>query len=168
MAAITAKDVQLGAFTVEGIGIRTTNAEEARPSGKLPGMWERYFQSEASNHVEADEPHLLYALYTEYESDASGAYTVVLGHKLVSDSTVPKQQSSEQTFQRALVPEASYIVFETAKGLVSEVVPQAWGHIWSYFEQSAVKRAFTGDFELYDLRTFNPEQAVVRIYIAVE
>jgi len=105
MATVAAKDAQLGSFIVEGIGIRTTNAEEAGPNGKLPGMWERYFQSKASSHIEADEPYLLYALYTEYESDASGAYTVVLGHKLVSP--VLEQQSEEQARKRAVVSGAS-------------------------------------------------------------
>jgi len=61
-----------------------------------PGCGSNSFGSEVSVHIEADEPHLLYALYTEYESDASGAYTVVLGHKLVSESAVPKQQRGEQ------------------------------------------------------------------------
>jgi predicted transcriptional regulator YdeE len=86
--------------------------------------------------------------------------------------SVEKQQAagvaeSVRNLQVAAVPKARYMVFETPKGPFHETVPQAWRDIWAYFGQSAVKRAYTGDFELYDFTQGDLEDTVVRIYIAV-
>ena len=42
----------------------------------------------------------------------------------------------------------------------------AWIDIWKWFETSGVERTYTGDFELYDERCVDPDQAVVDIYIS--
>jgi predicted transcriptional regulator YdeE len=57
---------------------------------------------------------------------------------------------------------------QSKKGSVSEVVPKAWFFVWEWFKTSNMKRAFSGDFELYDSRSVNPNDAEIDIYIAIK
>jgi predicted transcriptional regulator YdeE len=155
--------IQKPAMTLIGVAARTTNAEEAGPNGRLPGLWNTYFASGIAEQTQVSNSHLIYGLYTHYESDASGAYTVVVGHEC-DDVAVEVPEGLVQ----ANIPEAQYMVFRTKRGPVFEVVVQAWNEIWAYFEHSSIKRTYTGDFELYDGRNMNPADAEVDIYIAVK
>lgn len=152
------------AITISGITARTTNARESGPDGLLPELWSRYFRSPGPAQPGEDNPHLLYAVYTDYESDASGAYTVLIGHECGDE---PGGEARNEDLQQVVVPEADYYVFETRRGPVFEVVLEAWQEVWAYFQDSQVQRAYTGDFELYDTRQFDPQNAVVQLYIAV-
>ena len=152
--------VQRPEMTLVGVSLRTTNAEEKGPNGRLPRLWETYFQSEIAAKIDANNPHLIYALYTDYESDAAGAYTVLIGHE-----TKDNAARAEKGFKHAFIPKSKYMVFTTKKGPVYEVVLQAWEYIWRYFQESPEIRTYTGDFEVYDGRNFDPANAEVKIYI---
>lgn len=161
------------AFSLTGFAVRTTNQAEQGPHGLIPGLWRTYYQSGLPLDSSVSHPHLIYALYTDYESDASGAYTLVIGHESAVASAGDAAEeprafvSAEQERFRALVPASRYRIFKTRKGPFGEVVAEAWGKIWAYYAQSTEQRAYTGDFELYDTRDFDPEAAEVSIYIAV-
>ncbi|MEK4140265.1 effector binding domain-containing protein [Paenibacillus sp. FSL M7-0547] len=190
--------VEKAKMTLAGVSIRTTNEVEMGPDGGLPQLWETYFQSNIAGQVATVNSEYIYALYTDYESDASGAYTVVIGHEVAEErhlegnqleengleeseleeseleenelekSELEKNQLEESQFTYAVVPESKYMVFTTKKGPVFEVVAQAWGEIWAYFKQSREARTYTGDFEIYDSRNFDPADTQVEIYIAIE
>ncbi|MCJ8012903.1 GyrI-like domain-containing protein [Paenibacillus sp. KQZ6P-2] len=154
--------IHMPAVELAGIKIRTSNQRESGPDGLIPSLWEQYYQSGMSNTGKLLHPHLLYALYTEYESDVNGEYSLLLGHEREPDF------SGDDRLGTASVPEAKYFKFTTQRGPMQQVVLQLWQEIWAFFEDSEIKRTYTGDFELYDLRHFNPADAVVDIYIAVE
>lgn len=173
--------VQQKEIRLAGISVRTTNAEEAGPNGRLPGLWDRYFRERETIAAAAGEngtsKNALYALYSDYESDATGAYTVIIGHEQgtekagdqeLHESGLQYTDLTKSGLLHAVIPASEYIVFETRRGPVQTVVAEAWGQIWAYFEDAQEKRAFTGDYELYDLRDFDPGNAVVSIYIAVQ
>ncbi|AIQ72570.1 hypothetical protein PODO_04445 [Paenibacillus odorifer] len=210
--------VEKAKMTLAGVSIRTTNEVEMGPDGGLPQLWETYFQSNIAGQVATVNPEYIYALYTDYESDASGAYTVVIGHEVAEErhlegnqleengleeseleeseleenelekseleeseleeseleenelekNELEKNQLEETQFTYAAVPESKYMVFTTKKGPVFEVVAQAWGEIWAYFKESREARTYTGDFEIYDSRNFDPADTQVEIYIAIE
>ncbi|MEC0264788.1 GyrI-like domain-containing protein [Paenibacillus anseongense] len=151
------------AITLTGVQVRTTNAEEAGPNRRLPKLWETYFQSQITSQTPTINSHLIYALYTDYESDATGAYTTLIGHEVAS-----VKLRDEDKFHTVEVPASKYLVFTTEKGPVYEVVAQAWGKIWAYFKESEEVRAFTGDYELYDARNSNSEQTQLQIFIAIK
>lgn len=153
------------AFKLAGLSVRTTNADEAGPNGRLPGLWDAYFKSGMTSMMAAGmvNPDTLYALYTDYESDADGAYSVVIGHEIGDTETV-----APDNYAHVTIPESKYVVFTTKRGPVYEVVIEAWVEIWEYFKHSPEERAYTGDFELYDARHFDPANAEVHIYIAVK
>lgn len=150
-------------LTIAGVAVRTTNAEEAGPGGRLPKLWETYFQERPVSAAETASPPFIYALYTDYESDVNGAYTVVIGHEI-------NQERIQSGYSKAVVevPESKYLVFTSGKGPVYQVVAQAWQEIWAYFKESPEVRTYTGDFELYDSRDFDPADTAVQIYIAIK
>lgn len=151
------------AMSIQGVGVRTTNEAEAGPQGKIPQLWGRYFQSGLQSEISGDD-RAIYALYTEYESDASGAYTLIIGNQ--ADEVAAAETSGE--LQQASVPASRYLVFRTRRGSLMEIVPEVWHEIWSYFDQAAEKRTYTGDYERYDMQQFDPANTVVDVYIAIE
>jgi predicted transcriptional regulator YdeE len=190
--------VEKAKMILAGVSIRTTNEAEMGPDGGLSQLWETYFQSNIAGQIATVNPEYIYALYTDYESDASGAYTVVIGHEVaekrhiegrqleegeleesqlveneleeseLEESELEESELVENQFTYAAVPESKYMVFKTKKGPVFEVVAQAWGEIWAYFKESGEVRTYTGDFEIYDSRNFDPADTQVEIYIAIE
>ncbi|WP_342410439.1 effector binding domain-containing protein [Paenibacillus sp. FSL R10-2778] len=190
--------VEKAKMTLAGVSIRTTNEAEMGPDGGLSPLWETYFQSNIAGQIATVNPEYIYALYTDYESDANGAYTVVIGHEVAEErhiegrqleegeleenelveseleesklekSELEESELVENQFTYAAVPESKYMVFKTIKGPVFEVVVQAWGEIWAYFKESGEVRTYTGDFEIYDSRNFDPADTQVEIYIAIE
>ncbi|RXT15533.1 AraC family transcriptional regulator [Ammoniphilus sp. CFH 90114] len=149
-----------------GISERTSNVVEASEGGKLPGMWNTFFGGQVTNKLGGvTEIHRekIYSLYTDYENGANGEYTVVIGHQVTG-----KSNDFSDGLKSVVVPEAKYAVFTSRRGPVSQVVPEMWQTIWNWTVSTSARRTFTGDFEVYEVENFNPSDAVVEIYIAVE
>lgn len=164
-------------LNLAGISIRTNNTLEAGAEGRIPVMWNQYFQVNWSEQAWVTSPHLLYGVYTHYESDASGEYTFLLGHEHSGDlqnvhaqggSDVPTEPIEPAELTQIVIPAGNYIVFQTRKGPVYTVIAEVWNEIWAYFQTSETKRTYAADYELYDMRNFDPENAVVNVYIGVE
>lgn len=67
------------------------------------------------------------------------------------------------------VPAGRYAVFNSDRGPVAKVVVETWLRIWSYYQLPANgQRAYRADFELYDDRAADPNNAQVDIYIGVK
>lgn len=98
-------------------------------------------------------------MYSDYESDETGTYKYTIGMPVSSLETTPENMTS------LTIPASTYAVFTTRKGPVSEVVYETWQDIWNWSKEN--KRAFTTDFELYDERAIDPNDAQVDIYIAL-
>lgn len=149
-------------LTIMGIAARTSNQAEATGNGGIPKLWQQFYQEQISNQITKKNSPACYGLYTEYEDGARGLYTMMIGH-----AVTPAAQDQAGLVKKE-VPAAKYLVFTSKQGPLSEVVPQAWQQIWSYFEEATDERIFTGDFEYYDQRSADPMNAVVDIYIAVK
>ena len=67
------------------------------------------------------------------------------------------------------VPAGRYAVFASDRGPVAKVVVETWKQVWSYYQLPANgQRAYRADFELYDQRAADPDNAQVDIYIGVQ
>jgi len=95
------------------------------------------------------------AVYSKYESDASGPYQLLVGREL---NGAPSNVAELQT---QTVPPGEYLMF-SCPGPVPQAVIAGWRTVWSFFEQpNAPARAFTADFEVYS------DSAPVEIWVAV-
>jgi len=139
---------------IAGITARTTNSREYNPAtASLPALWGRFYSAKPTSSNPARKNDGVYSVYTEYESDVNGAYTVVIGRER-SDPTAEKVVT---------VPAGRYLEF-TSTGAMPAAVVNGWKQVWSYFaELKAPKRSYTTDFEYYD----PSDPSTVKIYIAV-
>lgn len=146
-----------------GIVTRTSNACEMGPNGAIPKLWQQYVEQQIGEKIpnQAEQPVLL-GLYTNYESDVSGEYDMVIGMTVHTLDTIPDGMVGK------VIPAAKYAVFTSPKGPFMEVVPVTWQAIWQWMQTTNEVRTYTGDFEYYDERSSNPNDAQVDIYIAIK
>jgi len=137
---------------VDGLAVRTTNADEADPRrARIPALWERLYQE--GHSAAAEGP--VFGVYTDYSTDVTGPYTLIVGGASAAVSPAPP-------LMRVLIPAGRYLAF-TSKGDVPSAVVAGWQGVWEYFARpGAPQRAYTTDFELYDPSTLYE----VRIFIA--
>lgn len=140
--------VERPAFTVAGISLRTSN----RRPREIAGLWEAFFKRNIRAAVAGRVSDAIYSLYTDYESDYRGEYTLLLGCELKGAAGL----AAEHDVRR--VPEATYAVF-TARGEQPKALIEVWSAIWA----SDLKRRYTTDFDYYP-----PEPGgAVEVYVAL-
>ena len=154
--------VQQEGFTVMGIAVRTSNAEqmtEARPIGK---QWERLFREGVLAAIPNKADGNIVAVYTEYASDKDGEKTYLLGARVTKMESVPAGIIVKN------VPAGRYAVFTSERGPVQKVVVGMWQRVWATPKDAlGGDRTYKADFEVYDQRAQNPADAVVDLYVAV-
>ena len=112
--------------------------------------------------IESEADREIYAVYTEYESDHTGDYTFVLGHKVESLDGLP------EGVKGVGIRGGEYAVLTSDIGPVTQVVPALWRKIWSLTPgELQGTRAYLADFEIYDQRTADPRSAQVDIYLSL-
>ncbi|GED17932.1 GyrI-like domain-containing protein [Aneurinibacillus migulanus] len=150
-------------MNVIGVATQTTNQREAEGNGEIPKLWGRF----ATEQIDKDIPNKqrenqILSVYTDYENGVHGKYSYIIGSQVSNFSNVPDGMVAKR------IPHSTYAVFTSNKGDISTVVPEAWAFIWSWFQESDMERAFTYDFELYDERSLDRNNAEVDIYIAIK
>jgi predicted transcriptional regulator YdeE len=157
------KVVEEPAFTVVGIAARTTNAKEMSGKGVIGQQWDRFMKEGLLNKISNKvDPNIL-AVYTDYESDANGAYTFLIGAKVSSADVVPPGMVAKK------VSAGRYAVFTSERGFVGKVVPEAWRHIWAVPKSApGGSRVYQADFEVYHQRASDPQNAQVDIYVGIK
>ncbi|AMQ01560.1 transcriptional regulator [Pedobacter cryoconitis] len=149
--------IKIDSFQVIGISVRTTN-ENGQAAKDIPALWEKFMSAGILERIPNKTDNSLYCIYTDYEKDHTKPYTTILGCKVENTAEIPDQLVSKT------IEGASYQKI-TAKGnLMQGAVYNEWIKIWN----SDLARTFTADFELYDERSLNPENAAVDIFVAVK
>ena len=159
----TPKIVEQAGFTVIGISARTTNANEMSGKGVIGQMWGRFMNEGLLSKIPNKFDSNVLAVYTDYESDANGAYTFLLGAKVSSAENTPSGMVAKK------IPAARYAVFTSEKGPVAKVVPETWSHIWALPKSApGGSRAYQADFELYGQRAADPQNSEVDVYVGIK
>jgi predicted transcriptional regulator YdeE len=149
-------------FTVIGIEARTTNAKEATAGGVIPAQWQKFFQEGILERISNKTGANIYALYTDYASDRNGEYVYVIGAMVKEGTAAPAGMVSKR------VPGGRYAVLTSEQGRVSAVVPGAWQKLWKLEDDGKLKRAYKTDFEIYDQRARDPQNAQVDVYVGLK
>lgn len=151
------KVVNVDEFRVAGLNVRTNNRDEMDPkTAKLPGLWTQFNAEKIASKI----PHQLtstpiFGVYSNYETDETGHYTVTAGIKV-------EKMELPQELTTITVVAGNYLVFEN-KGPIPQVVIATWQHIWSYFETNLYyTRHFKTDFEMYG------EDGTFAVYIGIK
>jgi predicted transcriptional regulator YdeE len=151
----TAEKVHIEGFFFEGISVHTTN-QGGQAGNDIGALWGRFMSDNILNKIVDRLSDEVYCIYTDYESDYTGAYTAVLGCKVSSLDNIPKGLIS------LTVPQSDYAKY-IAKGRLPDCVGEAWQQIWA----SNVDRTYIADFDVWGPKACNPEDAEVEIYVGV-
>jgi predicted transcriptional regulator YdeE len=102
---------QVERFIVTGFSVRTQNSDEFNEkTAKLPNLWQQFYTSELANNAN------IFSVYSNYDSDANGPYTVTVG---VKSDHVQTQLS------RVTIEAGNYLVFQGIGPMPATVV-ETW------------------------------------------
>ncbi|PJZ51922.1 GyrI-like domain-containing protein [Leptospira adleri] len=147
---------------VIGISEVTNNQDEMSGTGKIGGLWNRFFADGILDKIpNKKEPANIFAVYTDYELDETGNYRILIGAEVKDVSSVPEGMILRK------IPKGSYSKFTSGNGKIAEVAVAVWQKIWANVELKS-KRAYLADYELYDQRSSNPETAQIDVFIGVK
>lgn len=138
--------IEISPITVIGLAVKTNNQLEATKDGEIVRLHEVFIKDHMSDQIDDKVDNHLMAVYTEYESDESGNYTYCLGHQVKDPEDMPKGCEIHD------IPGGRYLKYPTERGLLHDVLPQAWQDIWRKTQEGAlgVRRAFNVDFEFHN------------------
>ena len=126
--------VKLGSFTLAGLTLRTDNTEAGL--GKITKHWENFFSQGISEKLGMGQGAEIWEAYFDYERDAGGAYTLLLGSQVSPSSSLSIIGLETHSF-----PAARYAKFHLED---PKSIRAAWQHIWS---RQDLKRLYACDFE---------------------
>lgn len=149
-----------------GISIRTSYQEEKdHKNSNIAPCVQKYFQEALFEGISnRKKPGTTFCAYTDYETNYTGAYTYFIGEEVCSlDKDLPKG------LRELIIPSQKYVKFTTPRGLMPDVVVNAWKDIWEMSsEELSGNRSYISDFEIYDQRACDPKNTILDIYIGID
>jgi predicted transcriptional regulator YdeE len=149
-------------FAVIGIEARTTNSKEATAEGIIPKQWQKFFQEGILDKIPDKSGQNVYALYTDYVGGRNGEYSFVIGAMVKDGTAAPDGMVAKH------VSAGQFAVIASEKGPLPKVVPAAWQAVWKMEDDGKLKRSYRTDFEIYDHRARDPQNAQVDIYVGLK
>lgn len=141
-----------------GISARTTN-KDGQAAADLETLWQKFTAENIVDKIENKTSSDIYCVYTDYKSDYTEDYTVLIGPEVSDFENIPDgllgREFPEQKFKKFV-----------AKGEMPNAVMETWQTIWN--NDSALNRAYTYDYESYTEKSFQKENAEVEIFVAVK
>ena len=156
--------IHLTSCQLVGTTVRTNNAQELdHKKAKIGLALATYFGDRlAEKIVYRSAPGVTYCVYTDFENDEHGEYTYFVGEKVSEVGELP------HGFTTITLPEGPYSRFVCGPGPLPKLCVNAWQKIWRMpQEEVGGERAYHADFEVYDQRAANPEQAIFDIYLGL-
>lgn len=147
--------VNENSIIVAGISAKVTNPDSG--SLEIGQLWQAFFDQDISDKVTDKINGCIYSVYHSYEGDNTKPYTITIGHRLKNTENIP------EGIDCITIPAQNYQIF-TASGKIPQSIIDTWQRVWN----SNIERTYTFDFERYDERAQDPEDAIVDIYIAVK
>lgn len=146
------KVIELEEKLVSGIKVRTNNFSE-NIYEVISGLWEKFY-SETYNKIENKVNGRSLGIYTEYENDEKGDYTMMTACEISSSD-----KNNDIIIKK--IPAGKYAVF-TIRGDVRTEVGKFWEQLW----KMKLDRTFICDYEEYCEGTM--EDCLINIYIGIK
>jgi len=150
--------IELSDFKLIGLRLdkKTTNSG-GQSNIDCGNLWQKFekgdFASRISNKI-GDE---IYAVYYDYESDYTKPFSYFIGCRVKINSVLAPGMDT------LIIPEQSYTKF-IAKGKMPGCISNSWKDIWD----SKIRRTYKYDFEVYDERSKDWDNAIVDIFVSTE
>lgn len=149
------KKVTIEPFMIIGIWVRTTN-ENNQAAKEIGDLWGKFMSQNVLDAIPNKIETTIYCIYTDYESDHTKPYTVLLGCKVSSLDSIPDGMIGK-TFIGG-----NYVKLSAKGNLMNNLIVNKWIEIWSM----DLNRAFTADFEVFGEKAQNPNDAEIDFLIA--
>lgn len=146
------KVIELEEKLVSGIEVRTNNFSE-NVYEVIGGLWEKFY-FETYNKIENKVNGRSLGIYTEYENDEKGDYTMMTACEISSSD-----KNNDMIIKK--IPAGKYAVF-TIRGDVRTEVGKFWEQLW----KMKLDRTFICDYEEYCEGTM--EDCLINIYIGIK
>jgi len=146
----------ISSFNIIGISVRTTN-ENGQVGKDIPVLWGKLMGENLIPNIPNVVDANIHCIYTDYESDHTKPYTVLLGMKVSSLENIPDGMTG-MSFSGG-----EYKTYSCEGNLEEGIVYQAWNKIWN----EPIDRAYTADIEVYDASKPDPKNSAVDIHIAL-
>lgn len=149
-------------LTLIGISSRTTNAAEMSGVGEIPKLWQRFYRDEIPAKIPGIvTPGEIIAAYTDFASDDTGPYTIIIGAAVEPGTQPPAGMVKHE------VDGGHYLHVSTGRGKLAEIGVATWVKIWQN-QPLRSERAFACDLEVYGAAAANPEDAEFDIYLGLK
>ncbi|WP_141433909.1 GyrI-like domain-containing protein [Bacillus sp. 03113] len=141
--------------SVAGLKIRTSNNHPSM-GREIGELWQGFFEKGVYQSIPNKQNDKTIGLYTNYESDANGAYDMMVCCEILSNSSLPIGLHVKT------IPGGKYAKF-VVQGDVQKAVGEFWGKLWSM----DLDRKFSFDFEEYQSGS-DMKNAEIHIYISLK
>ncbi|MEY8019276.1 GyrI-like domain-containing protein [Muriicola sp. SD30] len=148
----------LADFKIIGISIESTN-EGGKSIEEMGQLWGKFYSDGISEKIPNKESDDVYSIFTDYESDYTGKYTAIIGHKVKSLDEIPDGLVGRE-FKGGKYTKL------VAKGEMPNAIVDLWKKVWK--EDKELKRRYTADFEVYGAKSQNGAESEVDVFIATE
>ena len=145
-------------FKIIGISIESSN-EGGQSIEDMGNLWRKFYSDGISDKIPNKTSDDVYSLFTDYESDYTGKYTAIIGHKVESLEKIPDGLVGRE-FKGGKYTKL------TAKGRMPDAIVDIWKKVWR--EDKELNRRYTVDFEVYGLKSQNGAESEVDVFIATK
>jgi predicted transcriptional regulator YdeE len=129
------------------------NGQSAIDCGNL---WQQFLHNNHTSRIPGKLNENIFAVYHNYMGDHTQPYSFFIGCQVDATAVAP------DGLDRLVIPTGGYLQIAAA-GKMPDCVADAWQQIW----KSDIKRAYRPDFEIYDERSQDWQNAQVMIYLSV-
>ena len=149
-------NIKKSGFKLIGLKLnnKTTN-EGGQSNVDCGGLWQKFEKENFAKRIPNKVGDEIYAVYFDYEGDYTKPFSYFIGCKVEIDTPVP------QGMVNLIIPGGSFIKV-IAKGKMPDCVANSWKDIWN----SKIERAYKYDFEIYDERSKDWNNAEVEIFVS--
>lgn len=143
-------------FQLIGLSLGRKTSNEAGQSGIDCGnLWQKFEMGGFVHRIPNSVNKAIYAVYFDYEGDHNKPFSYFIGCKVEPGTMVPAGMES------LTIPPQNYSVV-IARGEMPDCLTESWSKIW----KSAIDRTYQFDFEIYDDRSRDWDDAEVEIFVS--
>ena len=141
-----------------GLSLKTkTINTNGQSSIDCKNLWHQFEDGKYASAITNKLSDEIYGVYYQYEGDSTKPFSYFVGCKVKKDTPVP------QGLTHLIIPAGQYEKI-SAKGKMPDCVIKAWKDIWA----ADFNRTYQVDFEVYDERSKDWNDAEVDVYISVK
>lgn len=150
--------VTIDAIKLIGLSLATKTTNENEQSHiDCKNLWHQF---ESANYIAVIPGKIsseIFGVYYDYEGDNTKPFNYFIGCKVATDAVIP------DGLQSFIIPQGTYHKI-VVTGKMPDCMFDAWKKVWT----SNIERSYGVDFEVYDERSKDWNNAEVDIYLSIK